>query len=530
MTIEATDPQLAAYPALSAYLALQARQEQREEQGEEQLEGAGQVAYCGAVLEVPDVAPDVPPVVEPVEPVEPVERRGFGPAGDAGALGAAGRQGGRPVRVGPRVMRRGILVGAGGVGLVWGTQAEPSARLDALFASGAHLSGLLAGYGILVMLLLMARVPAVEHGVGADRLARWHSLGGRYVLTLVGAHLVLALCAYAAYTGTDLLRSATRLLDYGGILAAMLGTLAFGAAGVSSVRAARARISQETWRALHFLTYLGAALAFAHQLVGPDVAGNPLTVWAWAMLHASVAVLIVWYRGVVPVRQALRHGLYVVEVRNESPDVVSVVMRGTGLDALRAEPGQFLRWRFLRRRLWHTSLPFSLSAPVRDDTVRVTVKALGVHSRRIRRLRPGTRVLATGPFGAMTPHRRTRRKVLLLAGGVGITPMRVLFETLPAGPGDLTLLYRANNAAQLVLREELEAIAVQRGAALHYLLGPSGASFDPLAPQALRNLVPDLAEHDVFLCGPGPMARAATASLIRAGVPEEHIHTEQFSF
>ncbi|MFD7168566.1 ferredoxin reductase family protein [Streptomyces violascens] len=507
MTIEATDPQLAAYPALSAYLAHQShcsREAQRQAQ-------EGELAPAPGCLPATDLGP---------AGSAPVEERVAAPvAVDVRAL-----------RVRPEVMRRGIVGGAGAVGLLWGAQAEPSARLDALFGSGAHLSGLLAGYGILVMLLLMARVPAVEHGIGAGRLARWHSLGGRHVLGLVGAHVVLALCGYAAHSGTDLLSSAAGLLGYGGILAAAFGTFALVVAGVSSVRAARARMSQETWRALHFLTYLGAALAFAHQLVGPDVSGSPLTVWAWAMLHATVAVLIVWYRGVVPVRQALRHALHVVEVRDESPDVVSVVMRGTGLDALRAEPGQFLRWRFVQRRLWHTSLPFSLSAPVRDDTVRITVKALGVHSRRIRRLRPGTRVLATGPFGAMTAHRRTRRKVLLLAGGVGITPMRVLFETLPAAPGDLTLLYRASNAAQLVLRDELEAIAGRRGAALHYLLGASDASFDPLAPQALRNLVPDLAEHDVYLCGPGPMADAATASLIKAGVPEQHIHTEQFSF
>ncbi|MFJ4479594.1 ferric reductase-like transmembrane domain-containing protein [Streptomyces xanthochromogenes] len=553
MTIEATDPQLAAYPALSAYLAHQSQQpDQPGQPGQpaqpgqpDQPEFAEQSQQARPTVPTfptyptrpscpldpnPAFASGPPPPWEPPQPNperggptrEVVEEEAATPVAEAVPV--------RALRIRPRVMRRGMVAGAGAVSLLWGSQAEPSARLDALFAGAAHLSGLLAGYGILVMLLLMARVPAVEHGVGADRLARWHSLGGRYVLSLVGAHVVLALCGYAAYTGTDLLRATAQLLGYGGIVAAAFGTLALGAAGVSSVRAARARISQETWRALHFLTYLGAALAFAHQLVGPDVSGSPLTVWAWAMLHATVAVLIVWYRGVVPVRQALRHGLRVVEVRDESPDVVSVVMRGTGLDALRAEPGQFLRWRFVQRRLWHTSLPFSLSAPVRDDTVRITVKALGVHSRRMRRLRPGTRVLATGPFGAMTAHRRTRRKVLLLAGGVGITPMRVLFETLPAAPGDLTLLYRASNAAQLVLRDELEAIAVARGAALHYLLGPSDASFDPLAPQALRNLVPDLAEHDVYLCGPGPMAAVATASLIRAGVPEQHIHTEQFSF
>nr|WP_246201469.1 ferredoxin reductase family protein [Streptomyces alboniger] len=435
-----------------------------------------------------------------------------------------------PPRVSPPALRSGILTGALAVGGMWGAQVRSDSTVAGVFAGGAHLTGLLAGYGVLVMLFLMARVPAVEHGVGADRLARLHSLGGRYVLSLCGAHALLALCGYAAHTGTGLPHAALDLLGYPGLAAATAGTALLVAAGVTSVRAVRRRLAHETWRAVHLLTYLGAALAFAHQLAGPDVAASALTGWLWAMAHAAVAVLLCWYRLVVPVRQALRHSLRVIEVRDEGPGVVSVVMRGTGLDQLRAEPGQFFRWRFLRRRLWRTALPFSLSAPVRDDTMRITVKAAGDHTRRMRRLRPGTRVLATGPFGALTAHRRTRRKVLLLAGGVGITPMRALFETLPGGPGDLTLLYRATSAEHLVLRTELEAIAARRGAGLHYLLGASGAAFDPLAPQALRSLVPGLAEHDVYLCGPPGMSAAARAALVRAGVPEERVHAEDFAF
>ncbi|WP_329213827.1 ferredoxin reductase family protein [Streptomyces sp. NBC_00683] len=430
----------------------------------------------------------------------------------------------------PHGLKAALGGGAAGVVALWAAQVEPSARLDALLATAAHLTGLLAGYGVLVMLLLMARVPAIEHGVGADRLARYHGRGGRHVLTLCLAHMVLALCGYAAHTGTDLFSAVRDLLGYDGIAAAALGTALLAVIGVTSARAVRGRISHETWRAVHLLTYLVAALAFAHQLVGPDIAGSVLAVWVWSMLHATVAVLLLWYRGVVPALQALRHSLRVLEVRREGPDVVSVVMQGIGLDELQAESGQFFRWRFLQRRLWRTALPFSLSAPVRDDTLRITVKAIGDHTRRIRRLKPGTRVLATGPFGAMTAHRRTRHKVLLIAGGVGITPMRALFETLPGGPGDITLLYRANNAAQLVLREELEAIARTRQAGLHYLLGPSDASFDPLAPQALRTLFPDLAEYDVYVCGPPGMADAATAALTRAGVPAERIHSENFIY
>ncbi|MER8034553.1 ferric reductase-like transmembrane domain-containing protein [Streptomyces hydrogenans] len=431
-------------------------------------------------------------------------------------------------RLAPERLRAGILGGAGAVALLWGVQARPSARLDAFFATGAHLTGLLAGYGVLVLLLLMARVPAVEHGVGADRLARWHSLGGRYVLGLIAAHTVLALCGYAVHARTDLLTATGELLGYGAIAAAVAGTALLTAVGVTSARAVRSRIRHETWHTVHLGALLAAALGFVHQLAGPDIAGGLLTRWLWSMAHATVAVLLLWYRFAVPVRAALRHELRVAEVRDEAPGVVSVLIRGRGVARLRAEPGQFFRWRFLRRGLWATALPFSLSAPVRDDTLRITVKVRGDHTRRVRRLRPGTRVLASGPFGALTAHRRTRRKVLLLAGGVGITPLRALFETLPGGPGDMTLLYRASDEGGLVLRAELEAIARERRAALHYLLGPSDGSYDPLAARALRALVPDLAAHDVYLCGPPAMARAATASLRRAGVPAARIHAENF--
>ncbi|MFD9359540.1 ferric reductase-like transmembrane domain-containing protein [Streptomyces sp. NPDC060031] len=433
-------------------------------------------------------------------------------------------------------VRGGMLGGAGVVTLLWAAQVRPSARLDALFATAAHLSGLLAGYGVLVLLFLMARVPAVEHGVGADRLARWHALGGRHVLLLCFGHAFFALCGYAVHEGVDVVRAVRELLGYPAVAAALAGTVLLAGVGITSARSVRRRVSHETWRGVHLFVYLAAALAFGHQLAGPDLT---LVAWFWALAHAVVAVLLVWYRAVVPVRQAARHALRVLEVRAEGPGVVSVVMYGAHLAELRAQPGQFLRWRFLQRRLWHTALPFSLSAPVRGNTLRITVKGLGGHSRRIRRLRPGTRVLATGPFGALTAARRTRAKVLLIAGGVGISPMRALFETLPGGPGEITLLYRAGAEEHLVLRSELEAIAAERQAGLHYLLGPSGAAGghlpavaggDPLAPQALAALVPDLAEHDVYLCGPPGMARAAQTSLLRAGVPAGRIHSECFSF
>ncbi len=429
-----------------------------------------------------------------------------------------------------------MLGGAGLVALLWAAQVRPSARLDALFATAAHLTGLLAGYGVLVLLYLMARVPAVEHGVGADRLARWHALGGRHVLLLCLGHALFALCGYAAHQGVDVVCAVRELFRYPAVAAAFAGTALLAAVGVTSARAVRRRVSHETWRGVHLLVYLAASLAFGHQLAGPDLA---VAGWFWALAHATVAVLLVWYRAVVPVRQALRHALRVAEVRIEGPGVVSLVVYGEHVgncarnrasSCAGGSPPATAGRCPQQRRLWHTALPFSLSAPVRGHALRITVKALGGHSRRIRRLRPGTRVIATGPFGALTAARRTRPKVLLIAGGVGITPMRALFETLPGGPGEITLLYRAGAEEHLVLRSELEAIAAERQAGLHYLLGSSDAAYDPLAPQALLALVPDLTEHDVYPCGPPGMAGATQRALLRAGVPAGRIHSECFSF
>jgi ferredoxin-NADP reductase len=221
----------------------------------------------------------------------------------------------------------------------------------------------------------------------------------------------------------------------------------------------------------------------------------------------------------------------VAAVRREGPDVVSVYVTGRRLDELATAPGQFFRWRFLTRHLWWAANPYSLSAPPDGELLRITVKVTGDHSAALQHLSPGTRVVAEGPYGSFTAARRRRPKVLLVAGGVGISPLRALFETLPGEPGEVTLVYRASRPEDLVLRDELDAIAQRRGARVHYLLGPSriGAAHQ-LSAGNLRRLVPDLRDRDVFLCGPPGMTALVRSSLRRAGVANRHIHDESFTF
>jgi ferredoxin-NADP reductase len=146
-------------------------------------------------------------------------------------------------------------------------------------------------------------------------------------------------------------------------------------------------------------------------------------------------------------------------------------------------------------------------------------------------LRPGTKVFAEGPYGALTAPARRGPKVILLAGGVGITPLRALFETIPASSGDLTLVYRASTESDVIFRDELEQLAAERGAALHFVIGRRHElGRDPLSAAAIAANLPDLASHEVYVCGPSGMTATAVHALRRCGVPRRQIHHESFEF
>jgi ferredoxin-NADP reductase len=214
-------------------------------------------------------------------------------------------------------------------------------------------------------------------------------------------------------------------------------------------------------------------------------------------------------------------------------------MTGRHLHRLPVAAGQFFTWRFLSGPGWTRGHPYSLSAAPTADGLRITVKDLGDGSRALAAIRPGTRVAIEGPYGRLHAGVRTRRKVTLLAGGIGVTPLYALLEELPQGPGDVTLIYRARDEDDLIFRAELEQLSAARGARLFFALGPRIQGRDSWLPQAaahlsdseaLRQLVPDIAQHDVYLCGADRWMDAARLAAVAAGVPAEQLHEERFTW
>jgi predicted ferric reductase len=210
----------------------------------------------------------------------------------------------------------------------------------------------------------------------------------------------------------------------------------------------------------------------------------------------------------LPLRRSMRHRLRVRQVRWESPDVFSVYLVGRDLDQLPMRAGQFANWRFLTGTGWMRAHPYSLSALPRRDQLRITVRAGGDDAARITTARPGTRVLMEGPYGRLTAAVRTRPRLLFLAAGIGITPLRALLEELPYRPGDADLVYRANTEDGFALRAELDRIAARRGARIHYLSGP---------PRARSSWLPAVVGSSVR-CGHSAAGRAGRGASRRVPV------------
>ena len=424
---------------------------------------------------------------------------------------------------------------AGGIAVLglWWKDTTAVHSLGDILTNAGRISGLLAAYGFVVLVGLMARLPPLERGVGADRLARWHAMGGRYVITLVTFHVLFITWGYAVTAHQSVTKQAvTFLSSYPDILTATIAFFLLLLIAAISARTVRRKVSYEAWYYVHLLTYASIALAFSHQLAdGASFIDNQAARIFWTLMYAVVAGLILWYRFVTPLRMFARHRFTVMGVREETSGVVSVYISGRDLDKTRAEPGQFFRWRFLSKELFWGSHPYSLSAMPRPDMLRITVKARGHHSGSMAHLRPGTKVIAEGPYGAFTPSLSGRR-VLMIAGGVGITPIRAMFAALPKRMSEgVTLIYRASHPREIVFRQELDAIAANRNATLHYIIGSRAElGYDPFASGEIGALVPGLHRYEAYVCGPNGMTEAAVESLRAFGVKRRHIHHETFDF
>jgi predicted ferric reductase len=395
----------------------------------------------------------------------------------------------------------------------------------------SRLAALVGTYLSVIGIFLTARIPAVEKSIGHDQLVIWHRNLGPWSLYLIGAHFLLVVVGYAGQDQMSLAREIWRMLnDFAWMWWALAGFVLMIQAGITSYKKARAKYSYETWWMLHVLTYGAVASAFMHQIQnGQMFIEHPLNRVYWIGLYALMAFSVVWCRFLMPVVRSLRHDLRVESIVEEAPDVYSVIMKGRNLAKLGAEGGQFFEWRFLTRGHFLVAHPYSLSAAPTANYIRITVKGLGDHSRSLAQMPAGTRVLLEGPYGVFRAGQARNKGVVLIGGGIGVTPVRALLDEFKNSV-QIDFIYRVSREEDLALRGELDQIAAQSGGRtrVHYLVG--SRSEHPMDAAHLLSVVPGVRQSDIYICGPKPLVAAVVDAARELGMSADQVHHEEFEF
>ncbi|MCB4824906.1 FAD-binding oxidoreductase [Roseicella aerolata] len=233
--------------------------------------------------------------------------------------------------------------------------------------------------------------------------------------------------------------------------------------------------------------------------------------------------------------------LRVAAIFSETPDVKTFrLMTPEGGDVpFTFMPGQFLTFSAEiegeRARRSYTIA----SSPTRRSYVEVTVKreAQGLISRHLHdKVAVGDLLEVAGPMGVFTFTGAEADSIVLISGGVGITPMMSVTRYLTdrSFPGDIFFLHGARTPQDLTFREELEHLQ-KRYANLHIAAtvgrveGTAWMGYQGhVSKEFIARAVPEIARRRVHICGPPPMMAAVKAVLAELGVPQEQIKTEAF--
>ena len=311
------------------------------------------------------------------------------------------------------------------------------------------------------------------------------------------------------------------------------------------------RLGAKRWKALHRLAYVIVPAGVYHfYLERKSDKVAPL------MFAAVLAVLLVYrvvahyvaLRGEVrdargkleaaraagPKQKKFWSGeLEIARIFDETPDVKTFrfVAPGGGPLPFAHVAGQYLNLKLtIDGRRVNRSYTIA-SSPTRGAYCEISVKraANGYGSKHLHDTwREGARVHVSAPAGKFFFAGDEAERVVLVAGGIGITPMMSVIRSLTdrGWKGEMHLLYSVKKVEDVAFREEL-AYLQARFANLHVKIHVTSES-GHLTRELVEGFVPKLAHGPVMLCGPDPMMTAMRALFVAIGVPDGEIHQEAF--
>lgn len=410
-------------------------------------------------------------------------------------------------------------------------------------------TGLLA----LICLVLSLVVTPVMQLAGWNWLGQFRRIAGLYAFFHTALHFLLFFLLDRAANISDTV-SEIALRPY--LMVGMVGLLIMIPLAVTSTNNMIRRLGTKRWKLLHRTAYVAACAGALHYylLVKADT--------IWPIIFASALSLLLAYRVVVHYlalwadARRFRLGkpaptgparswsgqLRVAKIFVETPEVRTfrLVMPDAPRLPFDYQPGQYLNLTLqIDGRKVRRSYTIA-SSPTRIGYCELSIKREehGLASRHFHdRIREGDLLEVTAPAGKFTFNGKESQEIVMIAGGVGITPLmaKIRYLTDLAWPGQIRLIFSVKTAEDFIFRDELEALQ-QRYANLRVTVTVTSDA-DPnwrgergrISPALLQRVAPNLTASRVHLCGPTEMTKPIIEMLRQLGVPDDHIKFESFA-
>jgi predicted ferric reductase len=394
--------------------------------------------------------------------------------------------------------------------------------------------GLIGFPVILAQFALVSHLRAASRPFGTDALIQVHRYMGFLALAMVVGHPLLLNAVNLPWSSWNLV-SANAVSRSGGIaLWAIVGLV------VTTVVRQRLRLPYERWRSLHLVLSVIAVVAMlTHVLAVSGYSGLGLMRTVLVGYVAVFGGILITYRIVRPFRMRRRPWV-VTENVDQGASTRTLRIRPDGHPGLVFDPGQFA-WLITGRSPYSLEQhPLSIASSAErppDGSIEFAVKALGDWSRGvIPTLVPGTRVWVEGAFGAFTTAGKSAQGFVLVAGGIGIAPMRSMLFTMRDREDrrHVILVYAVHDETRAPFREEFEHLRDQLNLEIVYVFEAPSAEWEGhrgyLTQAVLEQCLPrQFRRYHHFVCGPPAMMDAVEGMLVDLGIARGSIDSERFN-
>ena len=401
-----------------------------------------------------------------------------------------------------------------------------------------NLSVSLAFAGLAVMGLqfaLTARIKPLNEPFGTDMVYYYHRQIGIAAFLMIFAHPILLYIYYPGYVNYLNIFTAP-LPGKAGVIALLL---LIGVVWMAEFRS-QLKIPYGFWKIVHGLVAIFTiAAAILHIYWNGNFINLPWKQQLWMTYFAVWMLLLLYTRILYPIL-LMRKPYEVVKVKPELGNCTTIQVKPPAGVRLSFHPGQFAWLTAWKTPFSDTEHPFSIaSSAEKPELLEFTIKELGKFTARIKQLKPGQKVYVDGAYGSFSCDRYPQAKALvLLAGGIGITPMMSMLRSL-ADRGDkrpLVLFYANRDRESITLYDELDSLKKRlKLKVVHVLENPlkewEGETGFITAEILQRHLDQSLRalEPQFFICGPKPMMDAVEGHLANIGYRFPQVHSERFA-